>query len=60
MAFCIFNGDSFRSFAIAGNEVLRIVESSICINIEVARMIGSIFFVDSKVFAGSFKFIMLI
>jgi hypothetical protein len=47
MAFCIFKGDSFKSFAIAGNEVFRIVESSICIKIAVAKITGSSFLTDS-------------
>jgi hypothetical protein len=46
MAFCILRGDSFRSFAMEGREVFRMVESSICIKIAVARMSGSIFFTE--------------
>jgi len=46
MAFCIFRGDSFRSLAIAGSEVLRTVESSICIKIAVAKISGNIFFIE--------------
>ena len=38
MAFCILSGDSFKSFAMDGSEVFRIVESSICIKIAVAKM----------------------
>ena len=47
MAFCILSGDSFKSFAIEGREVLRIVESSICIKIAVANINGRIFLVVS-------------
>jgi hypothetical protein len=46
MAFCILRGDSFRSLAIAGSEVLSIVESSICIKIAVAKISGNIFFIE--------------
>jgi hypothetical protein len=46
MAFCIFSGDSFRSLAIEGKDVFRIVESSICIKIAVARISGRIFLID--------------
>ncbi len=44
MAFCMFSGDSFKSLAMEGSEVLRMVESSICIKIAVARMSGRTFF----------------
>jgi hypothetical protein len=46
MAFCMLSGDSCRSFAIEGREVFRMVESSICIKIAVARIRGNIFFMD--------------
>ena len=45
MAFCILSGDSFKSFAMDGSEVFRIVESSICIKIAVAKMNGRILLV---------------
>ena len=45
MAFCILSGDSFKSFAIEGREVLSTVESSICIKMAVAKMSGKIFLV---------------
>lgn len=47
MAFCILSGDSFKSFAMDGREVLRIVESSICIKIAVANIKGRTFLVVS-------------
>ena len=43
----MFSGDSFRSFAMVGSDVLRIVESNICIKMEVAKMIGNNFFVNA-------------
>ena len=46
IAFCIFSGDSFKSLAIEGNDVLRIVESSICMKIAVPRIIGRNFLTD--------------
>jgi len=46
MAFCIFSGDSCKSLAMVGREVLRMVESNICIKIEVAKMMGSNFLVE--------------
>ena len=46
MAFCMFSGDSFKSLAMVGSEVLRMVESNICIKIEVAKMMGSNFLVE--------------
>ena len=50
IAFCILSGDSFRSAAMDGNDVLRIVESNICMKIAVARMNGRILLVGvSKV-----------
>ena len=39
----MLRGDSCRSFAIEGSDVFRIVESSICIKIAVARITGNIF-----------------
>lgn len=45
MAFCILSGDSFKSFAIEGREVLSTVESSICIKMAVAKISGKIFLV---------------
>lgn len=42
----MFSGDSFKSFAIDGNDVFRIVESSICMKIAVARIIGRNFLTD--------------
>jgi hypothetical protein len=44
IAFCIFSGDSSKSFAIDGKDVFRIVESSICIKMAVARISGRTFF----------------
>ena len=46
IAFCIFSGDSFKSLAIEGNDVLRIVESSICMKIAVAKISGRNFFTE--------------
>lgn len=45
----MFSGDSFKSLAIAGKDVLRMVESSICMKIAVAKIKGNTFFVVSKV-----------
>jgi len=42
----MFSGDSFKSFAIDGSDVFRIVESSICMKIAVARIMGRNFLTD--------------
>jgi len=39
------SGDSFNALAIVGNEVLRIVESNICMKMDVAKTIGNTLFV---------------
>ncbi|MNL62216.1 hypothetical protein D3C87_1862180 [compost metagenome] len=49
MAFCISRGDSFKSLAIAVIDVFKIVESSICIKMEVARIMGNTFLIVSVV-----------
>ena len=46
MAFCMFRGDSIKSFAMDGKEVLSIVESSICIKMEVAKIKGRNFLTE--------------